>query len=161
MTINRICAIALSLIATSTAAGGFSSRGDHEELVNNVIVYVGLLSEAADLQDSSYSLQTEKLYRLGGYCFYSNYIFGYAPAMIVVDKHEQPRVAVFDKRYSDIDVRLYSVRFLDCNEIRKAKNQQTHDNIKAKMNEVMDEIERQRQRSAQMLQEFERKKMQK
>lgn len=161
--VRYLVRLALALVATCAEAGGFSFQSEHDKLADHVIVYAGLLTEernlqGADLQGSSWkSLQTDKLYKVGGYCFYSNFISGYSPAMIVVDQYNQTKVAVFNISISDIEVKLYSVQLLSCNDISKANTQRMLDKSKG----ILEDMERQRQRNLQMmkeLQESERKR---
>lgn len=161
--VRNLIRLALALAATSVEAGGFSSQSEHDKLAELVIVYSGLLTEERDLKgadpqrSSSNSHQTDKLYKVGGYCFYSNFIPVYSPAMIVVDKYKLAKVAIFETLHSELEVRLYPVILLSCNDISNDYRQRMLDNSKA----IVEDMKRQSQRNLQQmkeLQEAERKR---
>ena len=152
----RLSACAVALLAPSMQASGFSYQSEHNQLLGHTIIDVGDVAEATDLKELEapgawgQSSQTSKLYRLGGSCFYFGFFLGQSPALIVVDKFSQTKLAIFDIGRLDISVKLYPIQLLDCRALTMERAQRTADRVK----NMIDDMERQRQRNAQLLKEL-------
>jgi len=153
---SRLSAYAIAFLAASVQANGFSYQSEHEKLADHTIISAGTLTIATDLQNLEDQgtwgqiVPAGKLYRLGGYCFHFGFLPVYSPALIVVDRYSQSKVAVFETSGSELIVKVHSIQLLDCRAISKDRTQQMLDRSK----NIVEDMERQQQRNAQMLKEL-------
>jgi hypothetical protein len=128
----KLCiAHSLALLPSLLHAAGFAYDSQHSKLAEHKILTAGTLTKKDRIQNpksSSFEAQ-KKLFELNDNCFYADYFIDYAPALLLLDKYGQTKVAVFSIKSSDLSVSIEEVRVLNCADIDKSDVQKTLDDI--------------------------------
>jgi hypothetical protein len=149
--IKFIIAYLFASLPSLLHAAGFAYESQHSKLAEHKILTAGTLTIKNRVQNpksSSFEAQ-KKLFELNGNCFYADYFIDYAPALLLLDKYGQTKVAVFNIKSSDLSVSIEEVRVLNCADIDKSDVQKSLDDIeymlqKAKRREMeIKELQRQ------------------
>jgi hypothetical protein len=128
----KLCiAYLLTSLPLLSHAAGFAYDGQHSKLAEHKILTAGTITIKNRVQNpkSSSFEAKKKLFELNDNCFYADYFIDYAPALLLLDKYGQTKVAVFNIKSSDLSVSIEQVRVLNCADIDKSDVQKTLDDI--------------------------------
>lgn len=115
-------------LALIISLGGTAARADwafmsqHAQLEGNAIAYVGEVSQQTKIvPDTFENLEWYEFKHQGmtQFCFTFSGLpglwgFGEKPALLVVDKHEDVRLAILESSIGNIKVEIYSISRITC-----------------------------------------------
>ncbi len=112
-----VCVMGVMFYPSFSAADGFSSFGDHDELKNHAVVFAGDV-ESIQIQNQSL-MTTESVLKMENACFspagYLGYWgYGKKAGLLLVDNQKRLSIAIFEDSIGSIEVKVLGVSQVSC-----------------------------------------------